>query len=38
MSQISAIVGSSRPDLSRFSRRGGKLILVHGNDDDATIV
>jgi len=33
MSQISAIVGSSRPDLSRFSRHGGKLILVHGNDD-----
>ena len=33
MSQISAIIGSSRPDLSRFSRHGGKLILVHGNDD-----
>ena len=33
MSQISAIVGSSRPDLSRFSRHGGKLILLHGNDD-----
>ena len=33
MSQISAIIGSSRPDLSKFSRHGGKLILVHGNDD-----
>ena len=33
LSQISAIVGSTRPDLSRFSRHGGKLILVHGNDD-----
>jgi hypothetical protein len=33
LSQISAIVGSSRPDLSGFSRHGGKLILVHGNDD-----
>ena len=33
MSQISAIVGSSRPDLSKFRRHGGKLILVHGNDD-----
>jgi feruloyl esterase len=33
MSRISAIVGSSRPDLSRFSRHGGKLILVHGEDD-----
>jgi feruloyl esterase len=33
MSQISDIIGSSRPDLSRFSRHGGKLILVHGTDD-----
>ena len=33
LSQISMIVGSSRPDLSRFSRHGGKLILLHGNDD-----
>jgi hypothetical protein len=33
MSQISALIGSSRPDLSKFSRHGGKLILVHGNDD-----
>jgi hypothetical protein len=33
LSQISAIIGSSRPDLSTFSRRGGKLILVHGADD-----
>jgi len=33
MSRISVIVGSSRPNLSRFSRHGGKLILVHGNDD-----
>ena len=33
MSHISAIIGSSRPDLSKFSRHGGKLILVHGNDD-----
>jgi feruloyl esterase len=33
MSQLSAIIGSSQPDLSKFSRHGGKLILVHGNDD-----
>ena len=33
MSQLSALIGSSRPDLSRFNRHGGKLILVHGNDD-----
>jgi feruloyl esterase len=33
ISRLSAITGSSRPDLSRFSRHGGKLILVHGNDD-----
>ena len=33
MSQISALIGSPRPDLSKFSRHGGKLILVHGNDD-----
>ena len=33
MSRISELMGSSRPDLSRFSQHGGKLILVHGNDD-----
>jgi feruloyl esterase len=33
MSQISSLIGSPRPDLSKFSRHGGKLILVHGNDD-----
>jgi hypothetical protein len=33
LSQISTIVGSSRPDLTRFSRHGGKLILLHGDDD-----
>jgi len=33
LSQISMIVGSSRPDLSKFSRHGGKLILLHGQDD-----
>jgi len=33
MSRISAILASSQPNLSKFSRHGGKLILVHGNDD-----
>jgi hypothetical protein len=33
LSQLSTLVGSSRPDLSKFSRHGGKLILLHGNDD-----
>jgi len=33
MSTISTIIGSPRPDLSRFAGHGGKLILVHGNDD-----
>lgn len=33
MSQLSSILKSSQPDLSRFARHGGKLILVHGKDD-----
>jgi hypothetical protein len=33
MRDVSALIGSPRPDLSRFSKHGGKLIMLHGNDD-----
>jgi feruloyl esterase len=33
MSALSAIMQTSSPDLTAFARHGGKLIMVHGNDD-----
>jgi feruloyl esterase len=33
MSQLSTVLDLPQSDFSRFSRHGGKLILLHGNDD-----
>jgi len=33
MSQLSSVLDLPQPNLSKFNRHGGKLILVHGNDD-----
>jgi hypothetical protein len=33
MSALSSVLNASNPDLSRFERHGGKLILVHGTED-----
>jgi hypothetical protein len=33
ISSLSAVMQTSQPDLSTFRKHGGKLIMVHGNDD-----
>jgi feruloyl esterase len=33
MSDLSSVLRATQPDLSTFQSHGGKLILVHGNDD-----
>jgi feruloyl esterase len=33
MSALSLLMASNNPDLVRFAKHGGKLIIVHGNDD-----
>jgi fermentation-respiration switch protein FrsA (DUF1100 family) len=33
MSALSSLMNTSQSDLSRFEKHGGKLIIVHGDDD-----
>jgi len=35
LQQLSALIDASSPDLDSFSRRGGKLLLMHGTVDTA---